>query len=60
MAFDCILYSIGTILSDDDGKLYECDTIWADGELTLVSVEDDTCVRHVSPEDYWPLTKYPF
>lgn len=54
------LGSIGVITSDNDGKLYEVDTIWTDGELTVMALEDDDDVRHVYPSSFWVLVDSPF
>lgn len=52
--------SIGVITTDNDGRLYEIDTIWSDGELDVIALDDDGNVRHVYPSDFWVLVDSPF
>lgn len=48
------LNDIGYCL-DDPLTIYIVDTIWGDGELTLIDIADETNVRHVYPCDFWAL-----
>lgn len=52
--------SIGVITTDNDGRLYEIDTIWTDGELDVIALDDDDNVRHVYSKDFWVLVDSPF
>ena len=46
--------SIGVTLDGIPG-LWEIDTIWGDGELTIVLISDDTIQRHIEPGNFWVL-----
>jgi hypothetical protein len=53
------LYSIGVLLTDKSNppKLYELDTIWADGGCTLVLVGNHARMytRNAHISEFWPL-----
>mgnify|MGYP003331688748 CR=1 FL=1 len=53
------LGTIGVILDDDDGRLFEVDTIWADDEMDVIAIDNDKDVRHVYPSQFWALIDPP-
>lgn len=54
------LGAVGVITTDNDGRLYEVDTIWIDGEMDVIALDDDANVRHVYHSDFWVLVDSPF
>jgi hypothetical protein len=61
---DIKLGTIGVILTDESrpAKLWQVQTIWGDGELTLIEpgkfwfgMGEDPQVEHAYPENFWPL-----
>lgn len=48
------LNDIGYCL-DDHQTIYIVDTIWGDGELTVIDISNDQNVRHIYHCDFWAL-----